>query len=130
MTGSNAVAYALLITAKEPLARLSQEALERAGFHVQLETTGARAQVQLAFTNPDLVVLDLNLPDMPGENILRQLNAPARLCRTKGAPTRLILLVEENLTAPQTPQVAPESVLAQPFAAPELTSLASQVLGG
>ena len=121
MTG----AYALLITGKEPLARLSQEALERAGFHVQVENTGARAQVQLAFTNPDLVVLDLNLPDMPGEVILRQLSAHDRLSHT-----RLILLVEENLEAPPSPKVTSEAVLAQPFAAPDLAALAAAVFGG
>ena len=129
MSGQNAaasvIAHALLITDKEPLARLCREALELAGFQVQLETTGARAQVQLAFTHPDLVVLDFNLPDMPGEVILRQLRAYKHQPRP-----RLILLVEESVPAPAKPKVTPEGILSQPFAAPELTSLAAEVCGG
>lgn len=117
--------YALLVTGNGELARLSQDALERAGFQVQLETTGARAQVQLAFTNPDLVVLDLNLPDMRGEIILRQLSANHRF-----SDTRLILLVEEAIPAPDSPKVTGQGVLSQPFAAPDLTSLAAEVCGG
>lgn len=118
MTGT----YALVVTGKNKLAELCQDALERAGFQVQIESTGARAQVQLAFTNPDLVVLDLNLPDMPGEIILRQLSAHGRF-----ADTRLILLVEETIPAPK--KYTPDNVLAQPFAAPELTNMAAQMRG-
>jgi CheY-like chemotaxis protein len=54
---------------------------------VQVVTTGSRAQVQLTFTNPDLIVLDLDLPDIDGEVILRQIIAQKRLTET-----RLILL--------------------------------------
>ena len=121
MSGS----YALLVTGNEALARLSQDALERAGFEVKVERTGARAQVQLAFTHPDLVVLDLNLPDMPGEIILRQLSVKHRF-----ANTRLILLVEEAIPAPSAPKVAPGGVLSQPFAAPDLSALATKVCAG
>jgi DNA-binding response OmpR family regulator len=121
MTGT----YALVITGKNKLAYLCQEALEREGFNVQVETTGARAQVQLAFTNPDLVVLDLNLPDLPGEVILRQLSAHHRLSHT-----RLILLLEEAIPAPTAPKYTPDSILAQPFAAPELASLAAEICTG
>lgn len=117
--------HALVITGKPKLALLCQEALERAGFQVQIESTGARAQVQLAFTNPDLVVLDLNLPDTPGEVILRQLSAHHRF-----SETRLILLVEEAVPAPEAPKVTPEGILAQPFAAPELSALAAEVCAG
>ena len=61
MTG----AYALIVTGNREHARSYSQALARAGFNTQIVATGARAQVQLAFTRPDLVILDMNLPDMP-----------------------------------------------------------------
>jgi DNA-binding response OmpR family regulator len=71
--------YALVITAKQAPVRQYTEALQGAGYAVQVVTTGSRAQVQLTFTNPDLIVLDLDLPDMSGEVILRQIIAQPRL---------------------------------------------------
>ncbi|MEN8242882.1 MAG: response regulator, partial [Chloroflexota bacterium] len=65
--------YALVITAKQEQVQQCTDALKGAGFAVQAVTTGARAQVQLTFTNPDLIVLDLDLPDINGEVILRQI---------------------------------------------------------
>ena len=72
-------AYALIVTGNTPQARYYQQALQSAGFQAEIVTTGARAQVQLAFTTPDLILLDVNLPDMPGEVIVRQINAHQRL---------------------------------------------------
>lgn len=87
--------YALVITAKQEPVRQYAEALQGAGYAVQVVTTGSRAQVQLTFTNPDLIVLDLDLPDMSGEVILRQIIAQPRLHNTslillshKGDPGR------------------------------------------
>lgn len=72
-------AYALIATGNSAKARQYQQALQSAGFTVETVRTGARAQVQLAFTTPDLIVLDMNLPDMSGEVVLRQVLAHRRL---------------------------------------------------
>ncbi len=72
-------AFALIASGNLKKARQYQQALQAAGFHVQVVTTGARAQVQLAFTSPDLILLDANLPDLPAEVIIRQINAHRRL---------------------------------------------------
>jgi CheY-like chemotaxis protein len=79
--------YALVITANQEPIRQYTKALQGAGYAVQVVTTGSRAQMQLTFTNPDLIVLDLDLPDIDGEVILRQIIAQKRLNET-----RLILL--------------------------------------
>ena len=72
-------AVALIVTGKQEQARILRQALTAAGFQPECVSTGARAQVQLAFSTPDLIVLDIDLPDMPGEVILRQINAHRRL---------------------------------------------------
>ena len=72
-------AFALIASGNLKNARQYQQALQSAGFQVQVVTTGARAQIQLAFTTPDLILLDANLPDLPAEVIMRQINAHRRL---------------------------------------------------
>jgi DNA-binding response OmpR family regulator len=83
-------AYALIVTGNTRQARFYQQALQTAGFQVEVVTTGARAQVQLAFTTPDLILMDIVLPDMPGEVIVRQINAHQRL------DTSVLFLVSED----------------------------------
>ncbi len=47
--------------------------LEREGYHVLLADTGLNALRLAERLRPDLLVLDLGLPDMPGEELLRLL---------------------------------------------------------
>jgi DNA-binding response OmpR family regulator len=49
--------------------------LERAGFTVLSTGSGAEAVTMAAEAGPDLVVLDLGLPDVPGEAVARELRA-------------------------------------------------------
>ena len=51
--------------------------LQRAGFHVLEAGTGAEA-LRLARERPDLVLLDVNLPDMDGFEVCRRLRASSR----------------------------------------------------
>ncbi len=58
--------------------------LERAGFGVLTEGTGADALSTLRRASVDLVVLDLGLPDIDGEDVLLEI-------RDRGAPPVLVL---------------------------------------
>ena len=53
--------------------------LENAGFTVLSTGSGAEALTMAAAAAPDLVVLDLGLPDVPGETVARELRATARM---------------------------------------------------
>jgi len=49
--------------------------LERAGFEVAVESNGRKALETVLATPPDVVVLDVMLPDLDGYEILRQMRA-------------------------------------------------------
>jgi DNA-binding response OmpR family regulator len=53
--------------------------LENAGFTVLSTGSGAEALTMAGAAAPDLVVLDLGLPDVPGETVARELRATARM---------------------------------------------------
>jgi DNA-binding response OmpR family regulator len=57
------------------LRQLVRSYLERAGFAVLSTESGAEAITLAAAASPDLVVLDLGLPDVPGEVVAQELHA-------------------------------------------------------
>src|ERR1700761_4537534 len=74
MEGGAAVAATVLVVEDERKLRdLVRSYLERAGFIVLSTGSGAEAITMAASAAPDLVVLDLGLPDVPGEAVARAL---------------------------------------------------------
>jgi len=68
-------ATVLLVADERKLRDLVRSYLERAGFTVLSTGSGAEALTLAASAAPDLVVLDLGLPDIPGETVARELRA-------------------------------------------------------
>ena len=68
-------ATVLLVEDERKLRELVRSYLERAGFTVLSTGSGAEAITLAASAAPDLVVLDLGLPDVPGEAVARELRA-------------------------------------------------------
>jgi DNA-binding response OmpR family regulator len=68
-------ATVLLVEDERKLRDLVRSYLERAGFTVLSTGSGAEAITLAASASPDLVVLDLGLPDIPGEVVARELRA-------------------------------------------------------
>ena len=68
-------ATVLLVEDERKLRDLVRSYLERAGFTVLSTECGAEAITLAAAASPDLVVLDLGLPDVPGETVARELRA-------------------------------------------------------
>jgi len=62
--------------------------LENAGFTVLSTGSGAEAITMAAAAAPDLVVLDLGLPDVPGETVARELRATS--------PTPILMLTAKS----------------------------------
>lgn len=72
-------ATVLVIDDEAPLRRLLRVALEAAGYEVFDADSGRTGLAELAFRRPDLVVLDLGLPDMEGAEVLRRLREWSRV---------------------------------------------------
>ncbi len=77
--------HILLVEDDVKIARGVQQALEGHGYEVAWATTGAEARTSAVGQEPDLVLLDLNLPDMDGVEIASEL-------RTRHPDTTIVML--------------------------------------
>jgi two-component system, OmpR family, KDP operon response regulator KdpE len=68
-----AVPTVLAVDDEQSILRLLEITLRAQGFHVVCTKTGAEALVQAATARPDIVVLDLGLPDAEGIDVLRRI---------------------------------------------------------
>ena len=68
--------------------------LQREGFGVQVARDGAEALTNFDKVNPDIVLLDLNLPKVSGQEVLRRLRADMR---TKMVPVVVLTNSKEEL---------------------------------
>jgi DNA-binding response OmpR family regulator len=71
--------FALVIEDSEDISLVFHTAMERAGFTTETIYDGAIALKRLAEIVPDLVILDLHLPGVSGEQILKYIRSDARL---------------------------------------------------
>ncbi len=115
------MSFRILVVDDSKLARtLVKNALLDAGFEVVGEAVNGREALRsIADERPDLVVLDLEMPEMPGLDVLRELrSAPATL----HLPV-LILTVSGNEAATSASfEAGADDYLTKPFSIPALTA--------
>jgi CheY-like chemotaxis protein len=96
--------------------------------HTPVRAADARSALREALERPDVILLDLRLPDLPGQEILRQLRSQPR---TADIPVVIVTGCQESARALQTtsdPQVA--DVLLKPVSEPQLCRAVDNVLTG
>jgi two-component system, OmpR family, response regulator RegX3 len=102
----------------EPFSR----ALERAGFEPVVAATGERALVLADQADPDLVLLDLNLPDRDGRDVCRELrrhsDVPIVMLTARGTETDRIVGLE----------LGADDYVVKPFSSQEVISRIRAVL--
>ncbi len=86
-------ATVLVVEDERKLRDFIRSYLEKAGFTVLSTGSGAEAITMAAAAAPDLVVLDLGLPDVPGETVARELRAAAA---AHAAPRILMLTAKSS----------------------------------
>ena len=101
-------AVALVIEDHRDISTLFSMVLEEAGFKTEIIRTGDEAVARLADVVPEVVILDLHLPGVAGDEILRQIRTDARL-----AETRVIVITAYTALA-KTLQEEADLVLIKP----------------
>jgi two-component system, OmpR family, response regulator RegX3 len=106
----------LVVEDEARIAEVVQSYLEREGHMVVRTATGEDALADFARRRPDLVVLDLGLPGMPGEDVCRRIRA--------ASDVPIIMLTakdgEEDLV--RGLQLGADDYLTKPFSPRELTA--------
>ena len=112
---------ALIIEDDENLAAIFAEALFAAQFNAEVIQDGEIALARLEAVIPELVILDLHLPQVSGRNILKKIRSNARL-----ANTRVILATADPIVAESLREDA-DVVLIKPISFSQLRDLAARL---
>lgn len=93
----------VLLVEDEPVTcQVFSRALQKSGHHVRVASDGNKALHALRDDAPDLVVLDLGLPTVPGLEVLRRIRESARpdlpVLVVSGAPARAYKAGRELVT--------------------------------
>ena len=112
---------ALIIEDDEDLASIFAEALQAAQFKTEIISDGAVARNRLKEIIPSLVVLDLHLPHVSGEALLRQMRTNSAL-----AETRVVIASADPISADLLRSES-DLVLVKPVSFSQLRDLAQRL---
>jgi len=112
---------ALIIEDEADLSEIFSQALQAAGFATQVAGDGRQALERLSTLVPDVVVLDLHLPHVDGDDLLHRIRADERL-----AGTRVIIASADPLMA-ETLDGLVELVLIKPVSFVQLRDLSHRL---
>jgi two-component system KDP operon response regulator KdpE len=104
----------LVVDDERPIRRALEVTLSKAGYRVSTATDAAETLTQAALNPPDLVILDLMLPDADGADVCRQLREWLR------APILLISAVGEEQDKIRALDAGADDYLTKPFGIGEL----------
>jgi two-component system KDP operon response regulator KdpE len=114
MTTDGAAPLVLVVDDEPAIVRALRPALLARGFRVDVARTGREALDQAALRPPDVIVLDLGLPDIDGLDVLRQLRewteVPVVVLTAEGAEDRKVGALDGGA----------DDYVTKPFSTPEL----------
>lgn len=113
--------FALIVEDDQDLAIIFAMALQDAGFQTQIVRAGDTALMWLESSTPHIVVLDLHLPRVSGQDILQQIRADERLKETK------VIIATADPRMAETLQDEADLVLLKPIGFGQLRDLASRL---
>lgn len=113
--------FILIIEDERDIAALFRHVMDLAGYRTEIVSNGVTALERLANTTPDVVLLDLSLPGIPGAEVLARMhNTPA----LKSIPVVVITAFAEMA---ESLQVEPDLIMLKPVSATQLTSLVQRL---
>ena len=113
----------LVVEDSTPLAEALERNLTLEGHQVLLATRAVEALARVTHENPDLVVLDLGLPDKDGYHVLREM-------RARGNETPVLILSARSLESDKVEgfRLGADDYVTKPFGALELLARISRLL--
>ena len=112
----------LLVEDEVKIRELLRGYLERAGLDVVTTGCGAEAITLAARAEPDLVILDLRLPDVPGEEVAREVR------RRGSMPILMLTAKSSQLDRISGLEIGADDYVTKPFSPRELALRVSSVL--
>jgi len=113
--------YALIVEDDRDIAALFRHVLDIAGYHTEIVMHGGEAVERLQAAPPDIVLLDLTLPGVPGSLILEDMRADEVL---KDVP---VVVVTAHAHLADTLPVEPDLVLLKPVNLDQLSNLVQRL---
>jgi two-component system phosphate regulon response regulator PhoB len=115
----------LLVDDEKDLLSLLDFNLRAAGFETALATTGEQALAQLRRRTPDLVLLDLMLPDLSGTEVCRHIKADPR---TRHVPVVMLTAKGDEVDRVVGFEMGADDYVTKPFSVRELVLRLKAVL--
>jgi len=119
------MARVLIVEDEADIAELLRFSLELEGHEAVLAPTGAAALEQIARRPPDVVLLDLMLPDVPGTRICRRLKEDPR---TKDIPVVIVSSLAREQERVKALEIGADDFVTKPFSIRELMLRLAAVL--
>ena len=117
----------VLVVEDDPSVRgLLQTLLVAEGYSVATASDGLGGLGQMAATRPDVVLLDLVMPDLGGVRVIQELREDPELARI---PV-LVVTGHEEAVPDMRAQLGEDNVFLKPFAVGELLARVGAVTGG
>ena len=113
----SATALVLVVEDTESLRELMTVALEDAGYRVVTASDAAGTRAVVDDQTPDVVLLDLMLPDSPGLDVLDHLKGQAR---TAAAPVLVVTARDETSVTADALRRGAHDLVVKPFRMPDL----------
>ncbi len=114
--------YVLIVEDDAKLSEIFSLTLQAAGYQTERVMDGAVALTRLADIVPNLVVLDLHLPNVAGPDILQHIRADARLAHVP------VLLVTADERLAETLEDQASLTLLKPVSPVQLSALAARLI--
>jgi diguanylate cyclase (GGDEF)-like protein len=108
---------ALIIEDDRDIAALYRHVIDMAGYRTEVTLHGKLAVERLSNSQPDLVILDLNLPGVSGSEILKMIRKDKRLRETKVIVITAYPHIAESLS------MEPDLILFKPIGIEQLSDL-------
>ena len=112
---------ALVIEDNVPVSEVFKTAMVWAEFETEVIQDGQIAMERLAVVTPVVVLLDLHLPHVSGDEILRYIRSEPRLAQTQ------VILATADLMRAEALEAAVDYVLIKPFGFSQLHDLAKKI---